>query len=322
MAIHYTMVKNTIAEGYYPRVVRNDHIDLEMMVRNIVSKTTLTEGTILSVIHALKEEAILGLANGNVVHVDNFVTFSVSLGGKTPFTSIQDTVTKDNVHLKVNVKDDVSIVNQVFEMMTLHKDTTVIKSPLVTIAFETTFNTEFYYVPNGIIRIRGDHLKFNKSHSDEGVFIIQPDGAETRLSSYSSAGEKIIDTVIPNLGNNLALVVRARYTDDGDLREGKLSGKLTMVRGFLFEGAIAVLASTGATGTATVRWNVAQESDDMTLTYYLNEDTGGTPVSITEKGQYTLQGADINNTLSVVVLKLNRFRTQNISEGSDSIALT
>lgn len=321
MPVHYAMTKNYVAEGYYPKVVRNDVIPLEVMVRNIVAKTTLTEATVRGTLQALKEEVILNLANGNVVRLDDFVTFSLSLGSKVTFSSIQDIVTKDNVQLRINIRDDVSIVNQVFNLIEFHKDITVNKQPIVTVAFETNFETELYYVPFGIFRVRGSHLKFNKARSEEGVFLIQPNGIETRLSSYSTAGDKIIDTVVPDLGNDLTLVVRTRYSEDGDLREGMLAEKLNRILGFLFEGAIAVLSREGATGNATVRWSVSREGDGTLLSYHPNGDNEGAPVLITEKGEYTLLGENTSNSIVVKVSQVEYFKNHGFAGGNDSITL-
>ena len=71
------------------------------------------------------------------------------------------------------------------------------------------------------MRLQGANLKFDPVRADEGVFL-RGEAGETRLTLYSAIGRQHVDGLVPaTVSGPRQVIVRARYTPNGDLREGR-----------------------------------------------------------------------------------------------------
>jgi hypothetical protein len=78
-----------------------------------------------------------------------------------------------------------------------------------------------HYTPGSIVRLQGDHLKFDPARTDEGIFLHGDEG-ETRLLVYSTIAQRQLDALIPAAVVGMQqVIVRTRYRPNGDLREGR-----------------------------------------------------------------------------------------------------
>jgi len=218
MPIKYSIEENNLKPGtFYARVSRGAIVDLEDMVPNIVAKTSLTGTDLKGAVSALTEEIVAALAAGNTVVIDGLVTFYVTLSGS--FDTPDQVVTRETAQLKVVAQSNRGMRSAVAGQASYAQELTAVKAPIIRSVLDTVTQTYERYTPTGVLRLSGDNLKFDPAQSDEGVFL--DDGmTEERLQMYSIIGNKQIDTIIPPaISGSQTIVVRARYTPGGDLRQ-------------------------------------------------------------------------------------------------------
>jgi hypothetical protein len=85
------------------------------------------------------------------------------------------------------------------------------------------------YTPGSIVRLLGDNLKFDPARADEGVFL-RGEADETRMLIYSTVGPRQVDALVPaTVSGAQQVVVRTRYTPNGELREGRMPRPVAQV---------------------------------------------------------------------------------------------
>ncbi len=228
MPIKYRMEKNSLKPGtFYARVVRGKTVRLKQMISNIVAKTTLDRVNVEIVVMALIAEVIAILVAGDSAIIDGLVRFNTSISGS--FESNEAIVTRDNVRLNVLAHGNRALASAVVSKASYSREASRSKAPLVDVFFDAAAKVYDRYTPGSIVCLKGENLKFNPDNDDEGVFI--SDGAtEIRLTPYVRAGNKQIDTQIPpGASGALTITVRARYTRNGDLRQGIYRYQVTEV---------------------------------------------------------------------------------------------
>lgn len=109
----------------------------------------------------------------------------------------------------------------------LHRKTLIKrKTKTVIISFDLgSGETNSTVTPNNIGTINGHRLKFDPSQADEGIFFIAiPTGTELKVTAVQRNKPGQLVFMVPDMpaGGTLNLEVRARSTDGGDLRIGRL----------------------------------------------------------------------------------------------------
>lgn len=219
MPIVYRMEENNLKPGtFYARVIAGHTRDLPAMIPDIVDETSLSGTDVKAVIDALINEVVAALAEGQTVKIDGLASFGLSLSGS--FETNDVSVTKDNAHLNVVAQGNHALETAVTEQATYERAISAVKEPQISSVFDVASSAYNQYTAPGILRIKGENLSFNEGNADEGVFL--NDGTtETRLTVYATAGPRVIDVMLPpDLSGELTLSVRARYSEDGELREG------------------------------------------------------------------------------------------------------
>jgi hypothetical protein len=217
MTIKYSIEENHLKPGtFYARVSRGEIVDLEDMIPNVVAKTSLTGTDLKGAVSALTEEIVAALAAGNTVVIDGLVTLYVSLSGS--FDTPDQVITRETAQLKVVAQSNRGMRSAVAGQASYAQEVAAVKAPIIRSVLDTATKTYDRYTPAGVLRLTGDNLKFDPAQPDEGVFL--SDGvAEERLQMYSVVGNKQIDAIVPPpTTGSLTIIVRARYTPDGDLR--------------------------------------------------------------------------------------------------------
>ena len=219
MPIRYRLEENNLKPGtFYARVIPGDIITLEQMLPAIVAKTSLSAADVQASITALIDEVIAALAVGDRPVIDGLVRFAASLSGS--FETVEVSLNSDTAHLNVLAQDDHALAAAVAARTSYVRELSEVKAPLVNSVFDIAGSSYDHYTPGSIVRLKGDNLKFDPTQSDEGVFI-HDGSSETRLTVYSVAGARQIDTLIPaGVSGSLTITVRARYTETGELRQG------------------------------------------------------------------------------------------------------
>lgn len=293
----YTITENTLHKGSFtPKVITGARIDIQTMSRNIIAKTTLTEGTIKSVMSAIREEAVEGLAQGNVIVIDDLCTISVSLGGN--FDSADTVVTPKTADLRVNLKSDVSLKKEILAHTHLEKVMVAPKMPFMVSVQSLPHHLTNFYMPHAPIRISGKNLEFHENNVDEGVFCVKADSTEYRVPYFSVAGDKRIDFTLPGNFGDITLKILARYTENGQLHHGEYEHTIKVMIATMFETTMVVRSYEGTSGNATI----TRDRTTGGLMYQANGDTGGLPTPITGNGTYQLISGTATNTITIEVV--------------------
>lgn len=302
MGIKYSLVESPLQKGHFIlKIIQGSTLDVQAMARNIVAKTTLTEGTIHAVIDALMDEVIEGLAQGHVVVIDNLASISVSLRGV--FDTPDAIVTTNKANLKVHIRANAQMDDKILERTKLEKVTKLPKIPFLVSVQSLPHHILNYYMPNAPLRISGENLKFQDAQSDEGVFVVKTDGSEYRVPFYSVSGRKRIDFTLPSNLGDITFKVRARYSETGNLRHGEYEEIVKVMIATLFQNTIVVRSYDGAAGIATI----SVDRTTRGLIYQAEGDTGGLPITIIENGTYQLVSGTATNTLTVDVIDFESF---------------
>ncbi len=219
MSIKYRIETNNLLAGtFYARVAHGQTIYLDQMIPNIVTKTSLSPTDIRGAIAALTEEVVANLIAGNCPVIDGLASFLTSLSGK--FDTADTNLTRETAQLNVAVQADRGLAAAVAAQASYIRQVAEVKVPIINSFFDAATNSYDNYTAGSVVRLKGDHLKFDPTAADEGVFI-NNGAVETRLTVYSAVGTKRIDALLPaDTSGSLTVTVRTHYTDDGDLRQG------------------------------------------------------------------------------------------------------
>jgi hypothetical protein len=228
MSIKYRIEENTLKPGtFYARVLRGDTVHLDQMIPNVVAKTALTGHDLKFALSALTEEVAAALAAGNTVVIDGLVTLYISLSGS--FDTPDYFITREMAQLNIVAQGEKTLKTAVTDQATYDREIGEIKQPIIRSFLDVATKTYDWYTSGSIVRLEGDNLKFNPERADEGVFV-HDGSAETRLTVYSVAGKKQIDTLIPgDVSGALTVTVRARYTENGELRQASYRRQVTQL---------------------------------------------------------------------------------------------
>jgi len=218
MPIRYRLEENSLkVNSYYARVMRESTVSHDELIAALVTRTGLPAHELQTVLDAFNTELAQNLIAGRAIIVKGLATFAVSLSGK--FTSPDVILTKDNAQLNISIQESVSLCEIVAAQASYSRESMAVKVPIIGSFYDVASKSYNSYTAGNIIRLTGDNLKFNPEQQDEGVFV-HASVPTLRLSSYSVINNKQIDGLMPTeASGNLTVIVRARYTPDGSLRE-------------------------------------------------------------------------------------------------------
>ncbi|MFL5806633.1 MAG: DNA-binding domain-containing protein [Roseiflexaceae bacterium] len=219
MSIRYQIIKNNLKPGsYMARVIQGQRIELAGLIERIVSRTSLSTADVQATVTTLIEEMRTALINGNTTVIDGLATFNISLSGN--FSSPDATISRENAQLHLVLQADSRLQGAVAGAVSYERVIQDIKTPIVSSFYDVATNAFGCYTPGSIVRLQGDHLKFDRAQADEGLFL-RNGGVELRVSVYSIAGPRQLDALLPTtLSGSIQVIVRTRYTPNGELREG------------------------------------------------------------------------------------------------------
>lgn len=226
MTIKYRIEENNLKPGaFYARVSRGDIVYLTDMIPNVVAKTSLSGADLKGAVSALTEEIVAALVAGNTVVIDGLVSFFLSLSGN--FDTREQIISRETAQLNVVAKSSRSLKSAVAGQASYAQEITPLKAPIIRSVLDAATSVYDRYTPAGVLRLIGDNLKFDPAQSDEGVFVSN-NVAEVRLPMYSVIGNKQIDAVVPPITTgSLTIIVRARYTPGGELRQTTYQRQVT-----------------------------------------------------------------------------------------------
>jgi hypothetical protein len=228
MSIRYRIVGNKLKPGTFTaRFIQGRRVDLDALIANIVARTSLSTGDVRSAVTALTEEVRRTLAAGDTAVIDGLATFTMSLSGS--FTTPDATISRDSAQLNLVVQSDSRLQSAIAAAATYERMVFDVKMPIVSSFYNVATSSFDSYTPGSIVRLQGDHLKFDAAKADEGIFL-RADSDETRLAVYSTIGPRQLDALIPaTVSGSQQVLVRTRYTPNGELREGRLPRAISQV---------------------------------------------------------------------------------------------
>jgi nucleoid DNA-binding protein len=212
----YGMVANTLPTGgYVARVIKGREVEFDEIISEIHERTGLSPAIISAVMQATEEQLISNLSKGNTVHFGQLMTLSASLRGR--FETADAVITHDTANMQLNARFHTAFENAVLAKTEFSKVAIPGKMPQIISIGDKVTGISNFHRKGSPIRISGKNLDFHEDAEEEGVFY-----GNTRVPFYLTAGAKRIDFVIANpvAEGDLQFVVRCKYSDDGDLREG------------------------------------------------------------------------------------------------------
>lgn len=330
MPIPYSIIENPLQpDTFYARTERGLNIDLEKISRLIAARAPYSENTVKSVINHLIDVTEEILLAGNTPVIDGLVYFTTSVPGK--IHSPDAVITPSNAELQIHAHEARTLQERLQHQVQFHKVTPQVKAPIVNSVYDHA--SDFYnaITLGGIIHLEGEHLKVNPKKPDEGVFL--SDGTtETRLAIYSLTANKNIDVAVPSVLNftedqALEVIVRTRYTENGDLRTGKAHHYSHIVyhrTAFpmnLFGRKMTIETVTGYQADEHLRLNTSVNQDNQLMITLKDQDGTSKPTVVVENTPFVVQSANSFKQVELKVPSLSKFIEQEESQAIIKIPL-
>lgn len=232
MPIQYKVLPNYLTNppSYSARPLAQKTLDYDAIADQInLHNPTITAGAAKAVLEAFREEVIRQLADGNTINLAGFVSFVVSM----PVRLDQPTDDLPPNPLDVKAKPSVVLKQEVAQQAEYLRLPYAEKSPDISAAYDTNTNLPNWIRQDNGFRLDGSNVGFDAADPAQGVFLTDADGNTAQQTKISlNKPSTIIITpdfggqhsVPPNVEKTIEL--RARYTENGQLRTGEYSKRL------------------------------------------------------------------------------------------------
>jgi len=253
------------------------------------------------------------LCNGMQVTLEEALTFAPSFHAK--LNSPDDPLPPISELVRVSVSATRPFVQYVQQNVTLERVSTEEKAPSILSAADTTLELNNVLNPDGVLRLTGSNLLFDKSKPDCGCVIKGTRNGKRTQSQFASISDGEI-LLVPHVqaqsdpwNNEYTVSISTQYTEHGSLRTGiysrRLRAPLTVDVSALGELGAGILTGsedaphvrvTSCTASATERLRIQVDSSlqENMLAFRLIalQDGGavGVMVPVVENGEFTLPG--------------------------------
>jgi hypothetical protein len=233
MTIKYNLSQNKLTqeECYAARVQLSGSADLNDIVARIVNQgTTVRPPDILAVLENAVEAANALLLEGMRVNLGGLVDLFPKISGK--FTGPTDGYDPARHQVDVAATPGVRVRDTVRANAVVQKEETIKPVPVLLRFQDLLSNTTNDKVTSGgVITIDGNRLRVHPAADDEGLYLIAADGQEFKIINLqkNSPGQIVAQTCALPAGMGYHVEVRTRYTDEGELRIGRLDYALTAI---------------------------------------------------------------------------------------------
>ena len=270
------------------------------------------------------------LCNGIQVTLEEALTFALSFGGK--LNSPADPLPPIDELVRVSVSATRPFVQYVQQNVSLERVSTEEKAPSILSTADTTLELNNVLNPDGVLRLTGSNLAFDKSKPDCGCVIAGTQSGSEKQSQFAgiSDGEVLLVPHIPAQAhpwnNEYTVTITTRYTEHGSLRTGtygrKLRAPLTVPgigglnppeTGILTgSAALAYVGINAGTLTARERLRIQVEynvQDDLLAFRLIDMRDGGAEgpmVPMTANGEFILLGF-AGSAVSDLELTINNY---------------
>ena len=270
------------------------------------------------------------LCNGMQVTLEEALTFAPAFRGK--LNSPADPLPPVSELLRISVSATRPFVQYVQQNVTLERVSTEEKAPSILSAADTTLELNNVLNPDGVLRLTGSNLAFDKSSPDCGCVIAGTQSGSTKQSQFAgiSDGEVLLVPHIPAQAhpwnNEYTVVITTRYTEHGSLRSStygrKLRSPLTATNfghphppetGILTGSAASAYVSIiGCAISASERLRIQADASvqENMLSFRLvamqDKGAAGVMVPVTGNGEFTLPGF-ADSAVSSLTIKVNNY---------------
>lgn len=230
MAIQYALQPNPITPDPNDRTAKvspRESLTLDDVIKRMLRRGTMvTETDMLATLKLFFDVVTDEIADGSAVNLP-LVNLKPSIKGV--FKDANDTY--DSSRHKITAASSPGLLlNKKLSTSKTEKIASSLPGPTLN-AFEdiNTQSHDAVITPGGIGKIVGEELKFIAAQADEGVFFIDSEGEETRVTIIASLTEGQIMFMIPQLPvGDYTLEVRRAYTSARSIRRGTLDHILTV----------------------------------------------------------------------------------------------
>ena len=270
------------------------------------------------------------LCNGMQVTLEDAFTFCPALGGR--LNNPDDPLPPVNELLRVSVSATRPFVQDVQQNVTLERIATEEKAPTILSAADTSLELNNVLNPEGVLRLTGSNLAFDRSSPDCGCIIAGTESGSTTQTQFAGISDSEV-LLVPHIpaqsnpwNNEYTVTISTRYTEHGSLRTGiygrKLRTPLTVPglslalppeAGILTgSAAIAYVSINAGTLTADERLRIQVEynvQDDLLAFRLIDMQDGGaqgTMVPVTGNGEFILHGFS-GSAVSTLELTVNDY---------------
>ncbi len=233
MAIHYALFENHVTadpDDYRAAVQIIETIDLEGIADAIVAGgTTYSKEDIIGIHGQITAQVEQHLAAGWGVTLGRLVVLKPGIRGT--FTGVGDAFSTARHRIVVSASAGTALNAYVQANGTVQKDPTIVAAPTLAEFHDvTTDTTNDLITGNGLARVRGSRLNFNKQAADEGIYLqSSAGGAPIKVVNIlDNFPSQLSFQVPPNvIADQWTIQVRARGKDSTALRTGTLDILLT-----------------------------------------------------------------------------------------------
>ena len=254
------------------------------------------------------------ICNGMQVTLEDAFTFCPSLRGR--LNSPDEPLPSNDKVLRVSVSATSPMLQYVQQNVTLVRVATEQKAPSILSAADTTLELNNVLNPDGVLRLTGSNLAFDRSSPDCRCLIIGTQSGSTEQTQFAGISDSEV-LLVPHIpaqanpwNNEYTVSITTRYTEHGSLRTGtygrKLRSPLTAVNlshpnppetGILTGSAASAYVSIiGCTISADERLRIqvdaSVQENQLSFRLVAMQDGGaiGGMVPVTANGEFTLPG--------------------------------
>ncbi|MCG8581399.1 MAG: DUF4469 domain-containing protein [Bacteroidales bacterium] len=208
----------------------NETVDNEKIVESIIGKgSTVTKAEALSVIEEYEYAIVNAVKDGNNVITELF-TITPSITGV--FTSMEDNFDPARHAIKINMnagKRLKSIVSQI------ERKRVEITSPQPVLKHFTDFKNNAVnesFTPGQIVSIKGSYLKFDENDQSQGIFFIDENSSETRVSMVVKNKPSELLFMVPEslTEGSFQVEVRTIFRNGTTLKKGRSLTELVPIQ--------------------------------------------------------------------------------------------
>ena len=270
------------------------------------------------------------LTNGIQVTLAEAFTFCPSFHAR--LTNPDDPLPPMDELLRISISATRPFIQAVQQAVTLERVATEQKAPSILSAADTTLELNNVLNPEGVLRLTGSNLAFDRSSPDCGCIIAGTESGSMAQSQFADISDSEV-LLVPHIpiqtnpwNNEYTVSITTRYTEHGSLRTGtygrKLRSPLTAANlshpnppetGILTNSAAAPYVSIiGCTLSADERLRIqvdaSVQEDQLSFRLIAMQDrsAAGVMVPVTANGEFTLPGF-VGSAVSSLQIRANDY---------------